>query len=187
LLLTRYLRWKTDDNNVGLKTTRLWGQELAIAPGNVKQLGNRTELMDSSGLWWVESWVSGGSLAEGPELIFRGGYYYLFFAAGKYCQDSYSEGVARSKSIWGPYEKMPVPLLSTGLTGNTGGQKQVGPGHASFLTVGQRYFAVYHASPGENCNRHAFVEEMKFDEASGWPYVDFGSKAAASYEFAAAE
>ena len=32
-----------------------------------------------------------------------------------------------------------------------------------------------------------FVEEMKFDEASGWPYVDFGSKAAASYEFAAAE
>eukprot|EP01047_Picozoa_sp_COSAG01_P043381 COSAG01_NODE_3847_length_5644_cov_25.352209_8_plen_40_part_00 len=39
--------------------------------------------MDSSGLWWVESFVAGGSLIEGPELVHRGGYYYLFFAAGK--------------------------------------------------------------------------------------------------------
>eukprot|EP01047_Picozoa_sp_COSAG01_P043380 COSAG01_NODE_3847_length_5644_cov_25.352209_7_plen_151_part_00 len=45
---------------------------------------------------------------------------------GRYCQTSYSEGVARAPSIWGPYEKMPVALLSTGLTGYTNGQKQVG-------------------------------------------------------------
>ena len=58
----------------------------------------------------------------------------------------------------------------------TNGQKQVGPGHASFVTTpDDRYFAVYHASPGHNCNRFAFVEEMKFDAASGWPYIDFDS------------
>ena len=79
---------------------------------------------------------------------------------------------------------MPVPLLSTGLTQDTQQQKQIGPGHASFVTVspsgGQqqqqqepRYFAVYHASPGNNCDRHAFVEEMKFDPVSLWPYIDF--------------
>jgi hypothetical protein len=120
--------------------------------------------LHSSGLWWVTSWVDGGSLVEGPELLKRGDYYYLFFAAGRccctrccctallalpgcltaapvrftprshllvctpspplrapwavgraldrppgrYCQASYAEGVARSTSIWGPYETMPV-------------------------------------------------------------------------------
>ena len=42
--------------------------------------------------------IAGGSLIEGPELVHRGDYYYLFFAAGKYCQESYSEGVARSRA-----------------------------------------------------------------------------------------
>ena len=192
-----YLLWKTDDNSVGSTTTRLWGQEVRLSAGKVDLLGQRRLLMDSSGLWWVESFVSGGSLVEGPELVRRGEYYYLFFAAGKYCQASYSEGVARSTSIWGPYEKLPVPLLSTGLTGYTGGgkNKQVGPGHASFVTVPRpgrpgrpgrpegggeqpddgddEYFSVYHASPGSNCDRHAFVERMRFDDVSGWPYIDF--------------
>ena len=169
-----YLLWKTDDNSIGSKTTRLWGQEVRITVGQVDLLGERKMLMDSSGLWWVTSFIRGGSLIEGPELIHHGDYYYLFFAAGKYCQESYSEGVARSKSIWGPYQKMPVPLLSTGLTGYTGGQKQVGPGHASFVATGGRYLAIYHASPGNNCKRHAFVEEMHFDEQTGWPYIAFG-------------
>lgn len=45
--------------------------------------------------------TEGGTLIEAPEVVKHGGYYYLFFAAGRYCQESYSEGVARSKSIWG--------------------------------------------------------------------------------------
>merc|ERR1711966_242511 len=131
-------------------------------------VGQRKEIMDSTGLFWIESFISGGSLVEGPELIHHGEYYYLFFAAGKYCQDSYSEGVARSKSVWGPYEKMAVPLLSTGMVGYSDGEKQVGPGHASYVKAGDKYFAVYHASKGHNCNRFAFIEEMKFDSQSGW-------------------
>jgi hypothetical protein len=69
-----YLLWKTDDNNVGAKTTRLWGQEVAVTTGKVDLVGQRKMLMDSSGLLWVTSWVSGGSLVEGPELIHHGEY-----------------------------------------------------------------------------------------------------------------
>ena len=209
-----YLLWKTDDNSIGLPSTRLWAVEVAVSPGNVTQLGERQVIMDSTGLWWVDSFVPGGSLVEGPELVYHAGlgYYYLFFAAGKFCHDSYSEGVARSKArsgreggvgcggVFGPWEKMPVPLLSTGMTGYSGGKKQVGPGHASFVhevadVSGSgdhddhddhdhddhdgddygRHFVVYHASLGENCDRHAFVEQLKFDSATGWPYVDFGA------------
>ena len=74
---------------------------------------------------------------------------------------------------------MRSPLLTTGMTGYSGGKKQVGPGHASFIgpSIDGRYFAIYHASLGENCDRHAFVEELKFDPTTGWPYIDFGSKA----------
>ena len=75
---TTYLLWKTDDNSVGSKTTRLWGQQIAIKSGSVSLLGTRQQLMDSSGLWWVQSFIAGGSLIEGPELIHRGDYYYLF-------------------------------------------------------------------------------------------------------------
>ena len=134
-------------------------------------------ILDSSGLWWIDSWVDGGSLIEGPEIVKHGSYYYLFFAAGRFCQSSYAEGVARATSVWGPYEKLAVPLLSTGLVGYTGGLKQTGPGHASFvrLPTSGEYFAVYHASPGDNCDRHAFVEALRFSNASGWPYIDFAS------------
>ena len=75
-----YLLWKTDDNSVGSKTTHIWGQEVHISVGKVELLGERKMMMDSSGLFWIDSWIEGGSLVEGPELIHHGGYYYLFFA-----------------------------------------------------------------------------------------------------------
>lgn len=169
-----YLVWKTDDNNVGASVTRLWAQEIVIAGGSVAQVGSPLQIMDSTGLWWITSWVPGGSLVEGPEIVKNNGVYYLFFAAGQYCQDSYTEGVARSSSVWGPYEKMGVPLLSTGLVGNAQGAKLIGPGHASFAfnAADQQWYAVWHASMGENCNRYAFVSNLVFG-TDGWPYANF--------------
>eukprot|EP01051_Picozoa_sp_SAG22_P010692 SAG22_NODE_976_length_6199_cov_1.414426_5_plen_215_part_00 len=203
-----YLLWKTDDNSLpppaGLKT-RIWAQQVELTPQRqhgkrqgqgqgppaVKQLGQPKEIMDSAGLWWVDSWVAGGTLVEGPELVKHNGTFFLFFAAGKYCQPSYCEGVARSDSIWGPYEKMPTPLLSTSIVGTAatgrGGEahwplaKLVGPGHASFVQAesetgsgggGGDWFAVWHASKGQNCNRFGFVDKMVFG-ADGWPRIEF--------------
>lgn len=87
--------------------------------------------------------------------------------------------MARATSIWGPYEKMQSPLLTTGMVGVGGGAhggKIVGPGHASFVqdaTNPDVYYAVYAASVGNNCNRMAFIEEMRFNRDTAWPYINF--------------
>lgn len=156
---------------------------ITIADGQtVSLVGDKKEVLDSTGMYWVTSWIDGGSLIEAPELVKHGGYYYLFFAAGRYCQDSYSEGVARSSTgVFGPYEKMQSPLLTTGLVGSaSSGGKIIGPGHASFVADEKdpnKYFVLYAASVGENCNRMTFVEEMLFNNETGWPYVNFGGGA----------
>merc|ERR1712013_569425 len=80
----RYLVWKTDDNSVGSKTTRIWAQQCEVSANGVILKGDKKMIMDSAGLWWVDSWIGGGSLVEGPEIVRHGMHYYLFFAAGKY-------------------------------------------------------------------------------------------------------
>jgi hypothetical protein len=168
-----YFIWKSDDNNVGSTTTRIWMQQIQLGNATVKQLTTPTVIMDSTGLWWVDSWVNSGSLVEGPEIIKTNGWYYLFFASGKYCQDSYAEGVARSKNIWGPYEKLSVPFLSTGLVGNSQNKKIIGPGHASFIQdQGDQWYAIFHGSLDTTCNRLPFGVEMTFGY-SGWPIANF--------------
>lgn len=170
-----FLLWKSDDNNAGWTYTRIWAQQVSISAGAVIQQGAPQVIMDSTGLWWASSWTPGGSLIEGPEMVKVGDWYYLFFAAGRYCQDDYYEGAARSKSIFGPFEKMPVPLLSTGMTGYANGAKIVGPGHGTFVQVKDQLWVIYHASAGENCNRMPFIDSLIFGGSDGWPVVDFAA------------
>lgn len=173
--------WKSDDNNVGASSTRIWAQEISLSDDasavGVMLKGSATVVMDSTGLWWIDSWVAGGSLVEGPEVVYRDGWYYLFFASGRYCESSYAEGVARSRSITGPYEKMGVPVLSTGAVGYeaAGGKKLIGPGHASFLNIPSTstdLYAVYHASIGSGsaCTRYPYKARIEWG-ADGWPYA----------------
>lgn len=173
-----YLLWKSDDNSVGRTTTRIWMQETVFSNGSLNLLDSPKVVMDSTGLWWIDSWIEGGSLVESPELIKQGDYYYLFFAAGKFCQDTYVEGVARSRSLWGPYEKLGSPVLSNGIVGygkqsNGSGSAQqlVGPGHASLVYVKPNWKMIWHASIDENCNRYSFVSDLVFGD-DGWPYVN---------------
>ena len=63
-------------------------------------------VMDSEGLylWWVDSWIEGGSLIEGPQVIKREGVYFLCFASGRYCEEDYyiprgSAGRSRSSGL----------------------------------------------------------------------------------------
>jgi hypothetical protein len=98
-----------------------------------------------------------------------------FFASGRFCEDSYFQGVARSRNLQGVYEKMGVPLLSTGMVGtDERGTQLIGPGHGSFVTHQETegLFAVWHASVGTNCQRYPFVGKVVFGE-DDWPYVDF--------------
>lgn len=170
-----YVLWKTDDNAVGAMHTRLWINEVSISledPELLQLIGEPVMILESTGLWWIDSWVEGGSLIEGPQLIKHGAYYYLFFASGKYCQPSYAQGVARSTSILGPYSKLGVPLLSTGTIGvGSNGDKLIGPGHASFVQDEEgSWFSIFHASEGLNCNRYPYVEKLLWTD-DYWPVV----------------
>ncbi len=108
--------------------------------------------------------------------MYRHPYYYLFFAAASYCSNSYSEGVARSKNFWGPYEKLHIPLLSTGIVGAVNGTKLIGPGHASFIQVSAAnpengWMVVWHASlAGATCVRTTFVSHLFWGD-DDWPYA----------------
>lgn len=169
-----YLIWKSDDNNAGSKTTRIWLQQIKLGNATVQQLTSPIVILDSTGLWWVDSWVDSGSLVEGPEIVKTNGWYYLFFASGKYCQDSYAEGVARSHNINGPYEKMKVPFLSTGIVGNSQNKKIIGPGHASFVQDKDTslWYSIFHGSLDYTCNRLPFASGISFGY-SGWPVAEF--------------
>ena len=172
-----YILWKTDDNAINLPSTRLWINEVTISPDGpnfVDLVGDPVEILDSTGLWWVTSWIGGGSLIEGPQIIKKGAYYYLFFAAGRYCQADYSEGVARSTSLMGPYEKLGTPLLSTGIVGEgSTGIKLIGPGHASFVQdQDETTWIIFHASEGQNCDRRPYVERLLWTD-DNWPVVVF--------------
>lgn len=85
-------------------------------------------------------------------------------------------------------EAIPVPSThlqhlcadpNPGLVGSaSNGEKVIGPGHASFVEGDNgTFFAVYAASIGNNCNRLAFVEEMRFNDETGWPYINFRGSA----------
>ena len=174
-----FLLWKSDDNNVGDTVTRIWMSEISVTADGISVVSSPEVILDSTGLWWIDSWIDNGSLIEGPELIKPEGssFYYLFFASGKYCQDSYAEGVARSQNLWGPYEKMGVPLLSTGAVGNgmanSNTDKLIGPGHGSLqndLATGELYM-MWHASVGHNCDRYPFTTRILFGEDE-WPYAE---------------
>ena len=174
---SRYLVWKSDDNRLGLPVTHIWAVQVNISSAGVFLIGKPQILLDSTELWWAAiDYVPDGYLIEGPEIIFRDPYYYLFFAAAAYCSPTYSEGVARSKNVFGPYEKLHIPLLSTGIVGSMNGSKIIGPGHASFIQypgadAKNDWMVVWHASfPGETCVRTAFASYLQWG-LDDWPYV----------------
>jgi len=159
-------------------------QELTVTNNELKLIGPSKAVLDPTGIFWHR-----GTL-EGPEIIRVGEYYYLFAAACGYCSPCYTEAVTRSKNIWGPYEPLGIPLLSTGVVGNhaTTKKKLIGPGHSSFILdeKSKTWYVVWHASVGsgpfcesndENSpvGRKAFISPMKFTGGAdgGWPYVDF--------------
>lgn len=189
-----FLIWKSEDNRIHLNTTHIWAQQVsidfaAIGANNAstksvfRQIGPPRVIMDSASghLWWIESFGPvGWSLVEAPEMFFDEptGYYFLFFAASRYVDASYAEGVARSRNFWGPYEKCAVPLISTGSVGyNAQGKKLQGPGHAGFyFNATSRTMHAAFAAHTATTGRTVYLTEIALsngenDEANyfGWP------------------
>eukprot|EP01096_Ripella_sp_DP13-Kostka_P015696 TRINITY_DN7435_c0_g1_i1.p1 TRINITY_DN7435_c0_g1~~TRINITY_DN7435_c0_g1_i1.p1 ORF type:complete len:325 (+),score=94.34 TRINITY_DN7435_c0_g1_i1:38-976(+) len=116
----KYLIWKEDGNAVGKPT-----------PININQLSadglsilntTATQLITNDQPWE-------GAVTEVPWIIHRHDYFYLFYSGNAYNTPSYAVGVARSKSLMGPFVKYPNPILHTQ---NSTSEWQ-GPGHCSVL------------------------------------------------------
>jgi arabinan endo-1,5-alpha-L-arabinosidase len=91
---------------------------------------------------------------EGPEIVKRGAYYYLFMSMTDCCRGrltGYSVVVARSTNILGPYvdhdgqpvlDDRPGGFIALSMNGN----RWVGPGHNTVFTdVSGKHWTIYHA------------------------------------------
>src|SRR5262249_54048253 len=116
----RYLVWKEDGNSRNLPTP-LWAQKLS--EDGAKLIGERKEILRNDAAWE-------NNLVEGPSILRRGEYFYLFYSGNACCgrRCNYALGVARSKALLGPWEKNPAnPILA-------GNDDWKCPGHGSIVT-----------------------------------------------------
>jgi xylan 1,4-beta-xylosidase len=126
-----YLIWKEDANSVG-KPTPIWAQPLneerTALTGEKKELFRNTEPWEAN-------------LVEGVSMVRHSEWYYAFYAAAGCCGAActYGTGVARSKTLLGPWEKYSKnPVITS--DGNW-----TCPGHGTPIEKDGRHYFLYHA------------------------------------------
>lgn len=159
----RYLVWKEDANSVGM-VTPIWAQELTDDGKTL--LGQPVFLFQNDPSWEA-------NLVEGPYILVHNNTFYAFYSAAACCGKScsYALGVARSKTLLGPWEKNPNnPIL-------VGNEAWKCPGHGSIVTAdGGKYYLLYHAYSGQDTvyvGRQGMLDEVVFG-ADGWPTINDG-------------
>lgn len=160
----RYLIWKEDGNSRN-QPTLLWAQPLS--DDGTKLLGEPKEILRNDPATWERNVV------EGPYVLRRNGYFYLFYSGSGCCGRActYGLGVARSHKLLGPYEKFGGnPLVHTTEAWRC-------PGHGSIVTDRQgRNFFLYHAYSGQSfvyTGREAVLDQVNWD--SDWPVMNGGN------------
>lgn len=162
-----YLVFKSDGNFCG-KVTTIFSTPLT------------KDGLNTTGAPWValitntDPWE--GPLVEAPWVVRNGTYLYLFFSGSVYNQPSYSIGVARAKTLAGPWEKFsgnPIIHSAPG-AGTPPSQLHYGPGHCSVVTVGGgggSMAMVYAAeAPGGPGPRNLMLDPIVWTP-EGWPVV----------------
>jgi beta-xylosidase len=161
----RFLIYKIDGNASG-DPTPIYLRELAPDGLSFAAGSSVTQILVNDAATWE------GGVVEGPWLVKRSGYYFLFYSGNVYDQ-RYRTGVARSTSLLGPYEKHGDPILGIN-------SQWVGPGHGSVVSIGDSDFFVYHAwlndgsdGPIAASGRQVLVDRITY--ADGWPSIGAGS------------
>lgn len=159
----RWLVWK-EDGNSKKQPTPLWLQRLS--DDGLKLVGERREILRNDAPWE-------GAVVEGPFVLRRGDYYYLFYSGNACCGRgcNYALGVARAKEMTGPWEKAPAnPILA-------GNEAWRCPGHGSIVSDPQgRTWLLYHAYAQKGfvaTGREMLLDEVVFG-ADGWPTINAG-------------
>ncbi len=157
----RYLLWKEDGNSRRLPTP-IWLQRLDT--DGTTLVGAARELIRNDARWE-------GKVVEGPYLLQRAGWYYLFYSGGNCCGEwcDYALGVARARSLEGPWEKDPRnPILS-------GTDEFRCPGHGTLVSDEEgRVFLLYHAYSARDFlrgGRFALLDEVVWGE-DAWPSIN---------------
>ncbi|WP_375435450.1 family 43 glycosylhydrolase [uncultured Hymenobacter sp.] len=158
-----YLIWKEDGNSRNLPTP-IWAQRLNDE--HTALLGEKKELFRNTAPWE-------GNLVEGVSMIKRNEYFYAFYAANGCCGHTctYGTGIARAKSLLGPWEKYEKnPIL-------TKNDKWACPGHGTVFNRGNRWYMLHHAYDTrsfEFVGRQGVLSEFTWT-ADGWPEFRGGS------------
>jgi beta-xylosidase len=159
-----YLVWKEDGNAVG-RPSRIWIRRLRA--NGLGLIGPRRELLRNASRWE-------GSVVEAPEIVAHGAWLYLFYSGNRYgpaprCR--YAEGVARSRSIFGPWTRNPHnPILRSNRTWRC-------PGHATAVSDNAgRLFLLYHAyrTGSDPVAPRLLLMDAVTWGADGWPTVNGG-------------
>jgi beta-xylosidase len=175
----RYLLWKEDGNSVS-KPTPIWSQPLSA--DGTRLVGERRELFHNDQAWEKHATLPYGDLVEGPAVMRRNGWFYIFYS-GNFCcarECNYMLGVARSRKLLGPWEKNPGnPILR-------GNETWKCPGHGTLVRDSRgRDFILYHAYKTDDfvyVGRQAMLDEINWGR-DDWPTINGGrgpSKTAAS-------
>lgn len=106
------------------------------------------------------------TINEGPHVVKHNNKYYLTFSVGAYSDNSYQVAQAVADNINGPYRKLTMEEGGLILSSELSGSMEVsGPGHHSFVTVGDQMLIVYHrhndAIVGGGA-RNMAVDELKW-------------------------
>lgn len=114
------------------------------------------------------------SLIEAPWMLYRDGWYYLFYSGDRCCVENprYAVLVARSRSPLGPFEAREAPVLEANET-------WLAPGHCALVRDAEGIdWMLYHAidrAGGERARRLA-LDPVRWND--GWPSVDGPSTSA---------
>lgn len=130
------------------------------------------KLSETKSIWYG----TGGKCPEGPHMYKIGGWYYLMIAEGG-TEYGHMETIARSRSVWGPFESCPHnPILTHR---NEASSPLHGLGHADITTDTEgRWWIVFHGiRPSIFMSHHTGRETMLAPltwDTDGWPVVNGG-------------
>lgn len=154
-----YVLWKEDGNSKGQKTP-IWAQQ--VNEERTELIGEKHELFRNDQPWE-------GGLVEGVAIFRKNGYFYATYSARGCCEIScdYVTGVARSKTLLGPWEKYDMnPVLKDN-------ENWKCAGHGTVVEKDGDFWMLYHAYNTEGSvyvGRQGVLEKIEWS-ANGWPIL----------------
>lgn len=125
------------------------------------------------------------NLVEGAWVIFREGYYYLFYSGDNCCGDKahYAVMVARSRSATGPFQTLAEATGKANSVILELNERWIAPGHNSIVTddAGQDWM-FYHAIDSKKTNNGRVMLMDKILYKDGWPYIETGTPSTTEQE-----